>query len=91
MKGVAAKVVVSLAALGASAHAFAQAYPAGRPITIIVPSAAGGLIDVMCRAMAEPLGQALKQRVLSNYTWDAVGAQTAEVYRQALALCGRQP
>lgn len=36
-------------------------------------------------------GGALKQRVLSNYTWDAVGAQTAEVYRQALALCGRQP
>lgn len=44
--------------------AFAQAYPAARPITIIVPSAAGGLIDVICRAMAQPLGEALKQRVL---------------------------
>lgn len=61
IRRVAAAALLFAAAPGV---AFAQAYPAARPITIIVPSAAGGLIDVMCRAMAEPLGQALKQRVL---------------------------
>lgn len=51
-----------LLCFAATAHA-QQPYP-NRPITIIVPSAAGGLIDVMCRAVAEPLGNVLKQRVL---------------------------
>lgn len=43
--------------------AFAQNYPA-KPITMIVPFAAGGTSDVIARLIAEQMGQVLGQRIL---------------------------
>lgn len=45
-------------------HGFAQeAYPS-RPIRLIVPSAAGGAPDLICRILANELGQALGQAIV---------------------------
>jgi tripartite-type tricarboxylate transporter receptor subunit TctC len=57
-------------AVGMAATAHAQAYP-DKPITLIVPFAAGGPTDVVARMMAIPMGKALGQTVLVE---NAVGA-----------------
>ncbi len=49
-----------LAALALPWPAVAQGYP-DRPIRIIVPFAAGGIIDVVARILAEPVGRQLGQ------------------------------
>ena len=49
----------SCAALAASA----QGYPA-KPITVIVPFAAGGPTDTIARIMAQAMGKALGQTVV---------------------------
>ncbi len=49
-----------LAALALPWSAAAQGYP-DRPIRIIVPFAAGGIIDVVARILAEPVGRQLGQ------------------------------
>jgi tripartite-type tricarboxylate transporter receptor subunit TctC len=43
--------------------AFAQGYP-NRPITFIVPYGAGGPVDVLARALSEPMRQALGQSIV---------------------------
>ncbi len=58
----AAVAVCSIAAL-APQQAHAQAWPS-RPITIIVPFAAGGGSDIIARMMAQYLGEALKVSVV---------------------------
>ena len=44
--------------------AMAQEWPAAKPITIVVPFAAGGTSDILARAIGEKLGTALKQTVI---------------------------
>ena len=51
------------ATLTLSDAAFAQSYPT-RPITFIVPYGAGGPVDVLARALAEPMRQALGQSIV---------------------------
>ncbi len=46
-----------------SASAFAQSYPS-RPITMVVPFAAGGPTDVLGRVMAQRMGEVLGQQVI---------------------------
>ena len=56
-------VIATLLAAGWSASAAAQQYPT-RPVTIIVPFAAGGPTDVIARITAEYFSKALGQQVL---------------------------
>ncbi len=66
--------VIALASslsFGLTSGAFAQ-YP-DRPITIIVPFAAGGPTDVVARIMREPLSRILKQQVLVENVTGAGG------------------
>ncbi|WP_268236188.1 Bug family tripartite tricarboxylate transporter substrate binding protein [Xylophilus rhododendri] len=54
-------LVLGAATLGASA--FAQSFP-NKPVTLIVPFAPGGNIDIVARALSVPLAKALGQSVL---------------------------
>jgi tripartite-type tricarboxylate transporter receptor subunit TctC len=53
----------TIVAVFASAPAMAQPYPS-RPITLIVPYAAGGSVDVVARVVADKLGEKLGQNVV---------------------------
>jgi tripartite-type tricarboxylate transporter receptor subunit TctC len=63
----AAAVAGGLAALGLGAMKVAQAdqWPS-RPITMVVPFAAGGPTDVVGRLLADRLGDVLGQQVVSK-------------------------
>ena len=61
--------LVSLFAAGAAA---AQAWPS-RPIRLIAPSGAGGPVDVICRAVAQALGDVLGQQVVTDNRVGAAG------------------
>ncbi len=54
--------------------ALAQAWPAARPITLIVPYTAGGSVDVNARLIATRLGERLKQSVVIENVSGAGGA-----------------
>src|SRR5450432_4045219 len=71
MKGVALLFAVS--ALGAAATAQAQTYPA-RPITMIVPYAAGGPTDVIGRIVAEHMRTSLGQPIIIDNVSGASGS-----------------
>jgi tripartite-type tricarboxylate transporter receptor subunit TctC len=65
---------VALAAvMGSIAGAGAEAYPS-RPITIVVPYAAGGLFDSIARALAESMRGALAQSVVIENVGGAGGS-----------------
>jgi tripartite-type tricarboxylate transporter receptor subunit TctC len=73
----------SLAAVTPFAGARAQGYPE-RPITLIVPFAAGGSTDILARLVGEHLRQALKQPVVvENRTGASGNIGTAAVARAA--------
>jgi tripartite-type tricarboxylate transporter receptor subunit TctC len=61
------------ACLAVSRIASAQAYPS-RPITIIVPSGAGGPQDVIARILAEHMGSSLGQAIIIENVAGANGA-----------------
>ena len=62
-KAMAAALVIGLASSLSSGNAFAQAWPT-KPITLIVPFAAGGTTDVLARALGDKLSQSLGQPVI---------------------------
>src|SRR4051812_23581413 len=51
----------------------AQTYPS-RPITLVVPFAAGGPVDVVARVLSEPMRKSLGQPVIVDYTTGAGGS-----------------
>lgn len=62
---VAAAIAVTLAGLsGPSGSARAQAPYPSRPITLVVPFAAGGSTDVVARLIAQKMGQGLGQQII---------------------------
>ena len=61
----------AIAAFGAGTSAFGQAVFPDKPVSLIVPFAAGGPTDVVARMIAIPMGKALGQTVLVE---NAVGA-----------------
>lgn len=65
--------ILGLAALAAaSTQAAAQSYPS-RPVTIVVPYAAGGAFDVLGRIIAVRMGELLGQSVIVENTTGAGG------------------
>jgi tripartite-type tricarboxylate transporter receptor subunit TctC len=68
------RVVLLAVAVVSSAAAFAQsgAYPT-RPVRIIAPSGAGGPVDVVCRIVAQGLGDNLGQQVVVENRVGAAG------------------
>jgi putative tricarboxylic transport membrane protein len=67
----AALLVVGAAAL-ACGEAVAQAYPS-RPVTMVVPAAAGGPTDTVARLIAEPMSRTLGQQFLVENVGGAGG------------------
>lgn len=72
MKRAIASLVLVLSTLGGMAAA-QEAFPE-RPVTMIVPFAAGGTSDVIARLVAERMGQALGQRIVNENVAGAGGA-----------------
>jgi len=67
------KTLLAACALTAlTSHAFAQGYPS-KPVTMIVPFAAGGPVDVIARIIAVPMGKVLGQTVLVEAVTGAAG------------------
>jgi tripartite-type tricarboxylate transporter receptor subunit TctC len=64
---------ISFLALAGNVGAAAQVYPS-RPITIVVPFAAGGPTDTVGRILAEPMRAALGQSVIIENVTGAAGA-----------------
>jgi tripartite-type tricarboxylate transporter receptor subunit TctC len=69
------KKIIALAALGLvldCAGALAQQYPA-KPITLVVPAAAGGPTDTVARMVGEAMGRTLGQQVIVENAGGAGG------------------
>ena len=64
--------MLAAALLMAAAPAFGQAWP-NKPITIIVPFAAGGPTDLMARIVGERMGKELGQQFIIDNTTGAAG------------------
>jgi tripartite-type tricarboxylate transporter receptor subunit TctC len=67
-----AALLAACAATLALGPAAAQTYPS-RPITIVVPAAAGGPTDTVARLIAEPMGRTLGQQILVENVGGAGG------------------
>lgn len=65
--------VATTAPLPAVRRAIAQPWQPGRPMTLVVPFAAGGTTDLMARLIAGPMGQRLGQPVVVENVTGASG------------------
>ena len=65
-------LAAGLFAVAGAPQALAQAYPS-RPITLIVPAAAGGPTDAMARMIAESMGRTLNTQVVVENVGGAAG------------------
>jgi tripartite-type tricarboxylate transporter receptor subunit TctC len=81
--GIGRRQVLAAAAL-LPAIAAAQAYPV-RPIRIVVPFGAGGIADLTARAVAQKLGELLKQGMVVDNKPGAGGVVAGEAVAKAAA------
>ena len=84
MKGLTA--AVALAILAGTAGAAAQSYPS-RPITMIVPFAAGGVTDIVARIVSERMKTSLGQPVVVENVSGAGGTIGVTRLFRAAQLC----
>ena len=78
--------LASLSWLGAIPAAHAQAgYPSERPVTLVVPFAAGGGTDILARLVAEKLGEQLRQSVIVDNKPGANGLVAMRAVERAAA------
>ncbi len=66
-------LVLLATAISAASAAQAQAWPAAKPITLIVPFSAGGSVDVTARLIGQKLGERLNQTVVIENVTGAGG------------------
>ncbi|WP_422015265.1 Bug family tripartite tricarboxylate transporter substrate binding protein [Reyranella sp.] len=77
------RVALALLAMAAAGPAFGQAYP-NKPISLIVPFAAGGPTDVMARIVGERMAKELGQQfVIDNVTGAAGSIAMGKLARSA--------
>src|SRR5262249_32372498 len=80
-----ARVAFAAAAISAVAlahDAAAQAWPT-RPIRVVVPYAAGGITDILARALGQKLGEALGQQIVIDNRRGATSQVGAEIVARA--------
>lgn len=75
-------VAALAASLGSSAFAQGGAYPA-KPVTLVVPTAAGGTTDLSARMLAQALGPVLGQSVIADNKGGGNGAIAASAVKRA--------
>lgn len=78
------KHFIALAAALAAGGAIAQAYPA-KPITLVVPAAAGGTTDLAGRMLAQGLSSVVGQQVVVDNKGGGNGAIAASIVKRAPA------
>ena len=76
------KLLVCAALLAAATTALAQNYPT-RPITMLVPYAAGGPTDTVARVVAQAMGKPLGQTILVENKPSAGGIIAPEQVKNA--------
>src|SRR5947208_8592191 len=75
--------VLTLLVVASAAPALAQSYPS-KPITIVVPFAAGGPTDLMARIVGERMAKELGQQFIIDNTTGAAGTiAVSKVVRSA--------
>ena len=79
-----ATALLAVVAIGASAQPGAANYP-NRPVTMLVPTAAGGTTDISARMLGVPLGTALGQPVVVDNRGGGNGAIAAIAVKRAEA------
>jgi tripartite-type tricarboxylate transporter receptor subunit TctC len=77
------RYLLSLAAALIAAPAFAQTWPAGGPITIVMGFPAGSGLDIVARTLQEPMQHTLGAKIVMDYRTGAGGNIASEVVARA--------
>ncbi|SFC16630.1 Tripartite-type tricarboxylate transporter, receptor component TctC [Polaromonas sp. OV174] len=87
MTSISRRTLISGGAAAAAASFMGQtaAQPAGRPITLVVPTPAGGTTDIAARLLAEPLGKILGTSVVVDNRGGANGNIAGQLVARAPA------